>query len=93
MNTLSVNEALASLDVFDGQPIAVSGVLQFEFENVSLNHAPTSERNENPYSSSIWLSVGCGALGFDTKVCERWRGRIVTGGNWGQMKISHRAIQ
>lgn len=77
MNPLSVNEALSRLDQLDGQPVVVSGALSFEFENVSLNHVPRSSRHENTYESSIWLSVGCGAIGFNEAVCERWHGKIV----------------
>ena len=78
MTPLSVNEAISRLDALDGQPVALTGILRFEFEDVSLNHAPTSEQKHSSNQSSIWLSVSCGALGFDTKVCERWHGKIVT---------------
>ncbi len=76
MVTFSVNEAIEHLDGLAGKDISVRGMLSFEFEDISLSHVPLFERAPR-YDSSIWLAVGNGSLGFDAKVCERLRGRVV----------------
>lgn len=76
MTTFSVNEAIGFLDGLAGKDIAVRGLLSFVFENVSLSHVPVVDQAPG-YASSIWLSVGDGALGFDRKACERLHGKVV----------------
>lgn len=73
---LSVNEALDRIDELAGADICVRGLLSFEFEDVSITHLPRAERGEG-YKSSIWLSTGNGALGFDQKRCQSLSGKIV----------------
>ena len=76
MVTFSVNEVIEHLDGLVGKDVSVRGMLSFEFENTSLSHVPLFERAPG-YDSSIWLTVGTGSLRFDTKVCERLRGKVV----------------
>jgi hypothetical protein len=76
MITFSVNEAIEMLDGLAGRDIRVRGLLNYEFENVSLNHVPLAERAEG-YASSIWLTAGAGALSFDEKACQRLHGKVV----------------
>jgi len=73
---LSVNEALDRIDELSGFDICVRGLLTFEFEDVSITHLPRADRRD-VYKSSIWLSTGCGALGFDEKRCKTLSGKIV----------------
>ena len=43
---LSVNEVIDRLPELDGQPVEVTGLLTFEFENTSLGHFPKAERRD-----------------------------------------------
>jgi hypothetical protein len=72
----TVNEALDRIDELADSDIYIHGLLCFEFEDVSISHVPRAEQREG-YLSSIWLSVGDGALGFDRRVCESLSGKIV----------------
>jgi hypothetical protein len=76
MEPLSVNQALARLDDLAGTDITVQGRLAFEFENVALYHVPSRERRVG-CESSIWLSVACGSLAFDERLCARLSGKVV----------------
>ncbi len=73
---LSVNQALCSLERLAGEDVSVTGVLSFDFEDASINHWPSGERDEG-YKSSIWLSTGSGSLQFDMQVCKRLSGKRV----------------
>ena len=75
-NPLSVNEALDRIDELAGSDICVRGILSFEFEDVSITHLPRAERRDGE-SSSIWLSTGHGALGFEHETCKSLSGKIV----------------
>jgi len=74
--TLSVNQALAQLDVLNGKDIRVQCILSFDFEEVCVSHFSVAERHDNP-RSSIWLAVGSGAMGFDKEVCRSLHGKRV----------------
>ena len=56
MEILSVNEVIDNLNKYHGKNIYVRGVLTWEFENFSICHIPKSERKDESYGSSIWLS-------------------------------------
>ncbi len=73
---LSVNEAIENLASLSGRDVAITGLLTFEFENISLDHWPKAEQREGT-SSSIWISTGTGALQFDEQVCRRLSGKRV----------------
>ena len=73
---LSVNSAVDGLDALAGEDVLVTGVLQFEFEDVSINHWPKAERRDG-YQSSIWLFTGGGSLGFNPAACEKMNGKRV----------------
>lgn len=73
---LSVNDALQSLANLAGEDVSVTGVLSFEFEDISISHWPLGERDEG-YKSSIWLSTGTGSLQFDLQACKRLSGKRV----------------
>lgn len=80
---LSVNSAIDALQEVAGQDITVQGVLCFEFEDTSIDHFPKVEWREpgqmGPIRpSSIWLSVGDGALRFNEAQLKRWHGKRVT---------------
>ncbi len=81
-NPLSVHEALDRLHELDGHPVAVQGVLHFEFEHVAIWHDPESERRDvDPYgsaSSSIWLTAGSGSIRLNERGLEQLHGRKVT---------------
>jgi len=73
---LSINEALDRIDELAGCDICVRGLLTFEFEDISIAHLPRAERRDGEMSS-IWLSTGTGALGFDQQRCQSLNGKIV----------------
>lgn len=82
-SALSVNAALDELATLVGQDIAVVGILRFEFEGTALDHFPKSERRIAEVGgqlepSSVWLSVGSGALRFNEEQLRRWHGKRVT---------------
>ena len=82
-SALSVNAALDELATLAGRDIALVGVLRFEFEGTALDHFPKSERRDaedlGPLEpSSVWLSVGSGALQFNEEQLQRWHGKRVT---------------
>jgi hypothetical protein len=81
---LSVNEVIDRLPELDGQPVEVTGLLTFEFENTSLGHFPKAERREiteevEPpyYQSSVWLSFGSGSVQPNETVLSRCAGKRV----------------
>lgn len=85
---LSVNEVIDRLPELDGQPVEVTGLLTFEFENTSLGHFPKAERRDiteevDPpyYRSSVWLAFGSGSIQPNKNVLSRWTGKrvLVTG--------------
>lgn len=71
-----VNAVLDALNDLAGEDVCITGVLHFDFEDVSLNHWPQSERRDG-YQSSIWLVTGLGSLGFDPIACKRLSGKRV----------------
>ncbi len=73
---ISVNEAIQNLPALANQDISVTGVLSFDFEEVSISHWPKAERNDG-YMSSIWLSTGSGGLQFDRTACAQLSGKRV----------------
>ena len=73
---LTVNQAIDELSSLTGKDVSIAGILRFDFENVSINHSPSSERKDD-YQSSIWLQAGFGSLGFDKSICERLNGKRV----------------
>lgn len=80
---LSVNEAIDALPALAGEDISVEGILRFEFEGTAIDHFPKQERRTSQdsgpiESSSIWLSVGTGALQFNEEQLRRWHGKRVT---------------
>lgn len=82
-SALSVNTVLDELATLVGQDVALVGILRFEFEGTALDHFPKSERrnteNGGPLEpSSVWLSVGSGALQFNEEQLRRWHGKRVT---------------
>ncbi|MGJ7614147.1 MULTISPECIES: hypothetical protein [unclassified Variovorax] len=82
-SALSVNAALDELATLAGQDIALVGILRFEFEGTALDHFPKAERRDaedfGPLEpSSVWLSVGSGALQFNEEQLRRWHGKRVT---------------
>ena len=82
MSSLSVNEALDQLSLLNGRPVAVRGILHFDFEHVAIWHYPKIERRDvAPFrsaSSSIWLSSGSGSVQLNEKGLERLHGHRVS---------------
>jgi hypothetical protein len=78
---ISVNEAIGQAASNAGEVVVVEGILNFEFEDVSLHHYPVSERRDDRYGSAIWLSAGMGSIQLNEPVLERWSGKrvVVTG--------------
>ncbi len=80
MELLSINQAIQELDQHQDSYVYVTGILQFEFENVSINHWPKAERQETD-QSALWIYQGQGALTFNESALEKWAGkRVVIGG-------------
>ena len=81
-DSLSVNEALDQLVNLDGQPVAVHGILHFEFEHIAIWHYPKAERRDidtfGSASSSIWLSTGSGSVQFNERGLEKLHGHRVS---------------
>lgn len=85
---LSVNELIDRFPELDGQPVEVTGLLTFEFENTSIGHFPKAEHREiaeevDPpyYQSSVWLTFGSGSIQPNEVVLSKWTGKrvLVTG--------------
>lgn len=78
---VSVNEAIEQAASHAGEVVVVQGVLNFEFEDISLRHYPFSEQRDDGYGSAIWLTAGMGSIQFNEPVLERWSGErvVVTG--------------
>jgi hypothetical protein len=81
-DSLSVNEALDQLDRLDGEPVAIHGILRFEFEHVAIWHYPKAERRDaEPFgqaSSSIRLSTGSGSVQLNERGLEKLDGHRVS---------------
>ena len=81
-DSLSVNEALDQLSNLSGQPVAIHGILHFEFEHIAIWHYPKAERRDiDPFgfaSSTIWLSSGSGIIRFNERGLEKLRGHRVS---------------
>ena len=65
-----------------GEPVAVHGVLHFEFEHIAIWHYPKAERRDaEPFgqaSSSIWLSTGSGSVQLNERGLEKLHGHRVS---------------
>ncbi|MBB3802566.1 hypothetical protein FHR47_002833 [Xanthomonas arboricola] len=81
-DSLSVNEALDQLDRLAGVPVAIHGILHFEFEHVAIWRYPKAEgRDVEPFgqaSSSIWLSTGSGSVQLNERGLEKLDGHRVS---------------
>jgi hypothetical protein len=81
-DSLSVNEALDQLDRLDGAPLAIHGILHFEFEHVAIWHHPRAERlGADPFgqvSFSISLSTGSGSVQLNERGLEKLNGHRVS---------------
>ncbi|MDQ1064257.1 hypothetical protein [Stenotrophomonas sp. SORGH_AS_0282] len=79
---LSVNEALDQLDLLNGKPVAIRGILRFEFEHIAIWHYPKAERRDAaPFgkaSSSIWLSTGSGSVQLNERGLKELDGHRVS---------------
>lgn len=80
---LSVNAALGALATLVGKDVTLEGILRFDLEGTALDHFPKAERRnvqgDGPVeASSVWLSVGSGALQFNEEQLRRWHGKRVT---------------
>ncbi|MGO4391269.1 hypothetical protein AB4Z46_07935 [Variovorax sp. M-6] len=78
-----MNAAIDALPSLAGEDVAVEGILRFEFEGTAIDHFPKQERRISQTfgpiePSSIWLSVGAGALQFNEEQLRRWHGKRVT---------------
>jgi hypothetical protein len=73
---LTVNQALGTLSELAETDIRVRGILHYQFEDIAIYHSPSIERKPG-YGSSIWISVGMGALQFDEHVCRALDGKMV----------------
>lgn len=73
---ISVNEAIENLAALAGRDVSIIGEFCFDFEDVSLNHLPRTERDDG-YRSSIWISTGSGVLRFDPHACKQLSGKRV----------------
>ena len=81
MDVLSINSALSQLGPLANSYVYVSGLLNFEFENISIAHWPKSEWHSDPDRSSIWIEEGLGSLTFNEKTLKKWSGkRVIIGG-------------
>ncbi|HEX8613669.1 MAG TPA: hypothetical protein VF800_20520 [Telluria sp.] len=81
---LTINEVIDRLDEFNGKQVEIGGILNFEFENASLEHYPKAEhrdasddRAQPYYPSSIWLAFGSGSIQPNMKALMRWNGKRV----------------
>jgi hypothetical protein len=74
---LSVNEAISRLVELADSDVEIEGILHFGFEDVAIYHFPVAEQSDG-YESTIWLEVGSGSLAFDTKICARLHGKLVS---------------
>ena len=98
---LAVNELVDRIADLHGKPVAVVGLLTFEFENISVDHYPKAERRNDTYDvgspcnpSSIWLAFGAGSMRPSERVLSSWNGKRVrvTGiayGSRGAMGCGH----
>jgi len=73
MNLYSVNEVLSKQETLHGMQIYVEGILTFEFENYSLLHWPSCDRN----NQSIWLQESEGVFRFNDKKLNSLHARKV----------------
>lgn len=81
-DSLSVNEALDKLPHLNGLPVAVHGILHFEFEHTAIRHYPKAERRvvdpSGLASSSIWLSTGSGSVQLNERGLDKLNGHGVS---------------
>lgn len=83
--TLSVNELVDRISEFHTKPVAVVGLLTFDFEDQSISHFPKAEQREPGhgsglalYPSSVWLAFGgTGSLRPNERVLSRWNRKRV----------------
>ena len=77
MNTLSVNQALHEKSSVSDLYCCIDGILNFDFENQSLQHYPKSERSsDNRYSYSLWIDEK-GIYKFNDQTLKKWSGQRV----------------
>lgn len=80
--SLSVNEALDQLVLLNGKPVAIRGILRFDFEHIAIWHYPKAERRDAaPFgkaSSSIWLSTGSGSVQLNERGLKELDGHRVS---------------
>lgn len=77
-DSLSVNEAIEQLIRLDGEPVAVHGILRYEFEHIAIWHYPKAEQHDDDYGSCIWLSTGSGSVQLNHRGLERLNGHRVS---------------
>ena len=83
MRLYSVNELLSKQESLHGEQVYIEGILNFEFEDTSLLHWPSSDRGKQ----SIWLQEGEGVFCFNNKKLESLHARkIVCLGKVDSMK-------
>ena len=77
---LQVNQAIDRIAELAGSPVAIDGLLSFEFENMSLEHLPKGERRDDlshGYASSVWLAFSGGSMEPNETLLRRWSGKRV----------------
>ena len=74
MKVRSVNQILAESGSLNGACIAVEGVLNFEYENTTLDHWPKSKRQDGV---GIWMGAPDGVFEFNAETLARWSGKRV----------------
>jgi hypothetical protein len=76
----SVNDIVTALPDFLGRFVYAEGILDYEFENISLNHWPKSERFG---TSSLWIEADNPIFRMDATILSRWAGKRVV--IWGEI--------
>ena len=69
----SVNELLSKQEGLHNKQIYVEGILNFEFEDISLLHWPSSERE----NQSVWVEQGEGVFCFNEKKLKSLHARKI----------------
>ena len=77
MKLFTVNEALEDRGERDGACLQIEGILNFETEDICLNHWPKAERHPTPYESSIWIEADSAVFSANESVLSRWAGKRV----------------
>lgn len=72
MSARSVSEAIEEVRQLGPLTIEVEGILNWEFEDVSLSHWPRSESH-----ARIWITQAGTAFDFNDDVMKRWSGKKV----------------